>query len=124
MPRLASISQPKGQELHCTQLPALREIGPPLAPIAARPLHRELAVAAHPLGVERRHPQELLGLGEVGARGRAPRRPRARLASPRGPASGARKQVPELITVVPPTVRATGTGIGGRPSAIVRPASR
>ena len=38
--------------------------------------------------------------------------------------SGARKQVPELITVVPPTTLATGTGIGGRPSAIVRPPSR
>ncbi len=38
--------------------------------------------------------------------------------------SGARKQVPELITVVPPITRATGTGIGGWPSATVRPASR
>ena len=28
MPRFASMRQPKGQELHCTQLPALREIGP------------------------------------------------------------------------------------------------
>ena len=37
---------------------------------------------------------------------------------------GALKQVPELITVVPPTIRATGTGIGGLPSAIVSPASR
>ena len=38
--------------------------------------------------------------------------------------SGARKQVPELITVVPPTARPTGVGIAGRPSAIVRPPSR
>ena len=56
MPRLASISQPKGQELHWTQLPALREIGPPEAPERLRALHRQLAVAAHPLGVERRAP--------------------------------------------------------------------
>ena len=32
-----------------------------------RSLHRELSVAAHPLGIELRHPQELLGLGVVGA---------------------------------------------------------
>jgi hypothetical protein len=38
--------------------------------------------------------------------------------------SGARKQVPELITVVPPTVRPTGTGIAGLPIAIVMPPSR
>jgi hypothetical protein len=37
MPRLASISHPNGHELHCTQLPALRWIGAPLAPIAAAP---------------------------------------------------------------------------------------
>ena len=62
MPRLASIRQPNGQELHWTQPPALRLIGPPLAPRAARALHRQLPVAAHPLGVERRDPQELLRL--------------------------------------------------------------
>ena len=44
MPRLASIAQPSGQELHCTQLPALREIGPPDAPIAAAP-----SIASWPL---------------------------------------------------------------------------
>ena len=44
MPRLASISQPKGQELHCTQSPALREIGPLLAPIACAP-----SIASWPL---------------------------------------------------------------------------
>ena len=31
MPRLASIGQPKGQELHWTQPPSLRQIGPLLA---------------------------------------------------------------------------------------------
>ena len=64
---MASISQPKGQELHCTQLPALREIGAAAGADRRRPLHRQLAVSAHPLGVERRHPEELLGLGVVGA---------------------------------------------------------
>ncbi len=38
--------------------------------------------------------------------------------------AGARKQVPELITVVPPTVRPTGIGIAGLPMAIVIPPSR
>jgi hypothetical protein len=32
--------------------------------------------------------------------------------------------VPELITVVPPTARPTGTGIAGFPEAIVIPPSR
>ena len=44
MPRLASIAQPNGQELHWTQLPALRKIGAPLAPIAAAP-----SIASWPL---------------------------------------------------------------------------
>ena len=66
MPRLASIRQPNGQELHWTQLPALRLIGPPLAPSASAP-----SIASWPLrpirsGSSRRHPQELLGLGELG----------------------------------------------------------
>ena len=89
-----------------------------------RALHRQLAVAAHPLGVERGHPQELLGLGEVGLEVAGPARPRSARASRSSTGSGARKQVPELITVVPPTARPTGTGIGGRPSAIVSPPSR
>ena len=66
MPRLASIAQPNGQELHCTQLPALREIGAAAGAERRGALHRQLAVAAHPLGVERGDPQELLGLGELG----------------------------------------------------------
>ena len=37
---------------------------------------------------------------------------------------GGRKQVPELITVVPPTARPSGSAIGGLPSAIVVPPSR
>ena len=84
-------------------------------------LHRQLAVAAHPLGVELGHVQDLLGLGEVGLELGAQAMPkRSRQCS--STSSGARKQVPELITVVPPTALATGTGIGGRPSAMVRPA--
>ena len=38
--------------------------------------------------------------------------------------SGAGKQVPELITVVPPTQRPTGIGMTGRPSQTVSPESR
>ena len=68
-----------------------------------RPLHRQLAVAAHPLGVERRHPQELLGLGEVGVEVAGPARRRSASRQSSSTGSGARKQVPELITVVPPT---------------------
>ena len=37
--------------------------------------HRELAVAPHALGVERRHPQEALGLGEVGVEVTRPAHP-------------------------------------------------
>ena len=69
------------------------------------------------------------------ARGASPRPPRIRgpdrlpidpvLGGPAGEhLLRARKQVPELITVVPPTARPTGVGIAGRPSAIVRPPSR
>ena len=54
------------------------------------------------------------------ARGRG----RARAPSGRGPCSGARKQVPELTSVVPPTVRPSGSTIGGLPSVAVWPASR
>ena len=124
MPRLASISQPNGQELHCTQLPALRRDRPAAGAERRRALHRQLAVAAHPLGVERRDAQELLGLGVLGVEvGRPSSTPSARRqCSSTG--SGARKQVPELITVVPPTARPTGIGIGGRPSATVSPPSR
>src|SRR6185295_7596675 len=39
-------------------------------------------------------------------------------------AGGGAKQVPELITVVPPTARPSGSAIGGLPRAIVVPASR
>ena len=38
-------------------------------------------------------------------------------------ASGARKQVPELTTVVPPTTFATGTTIGGLPAGDRQPAA-
>ena len=37
MARLASSRQPVGHELHWTQCPALRLIGPPLAPSVAAP---------------------------------------------------------------------------------------
>ena len=60
MARLASIRQPSGQELHCTQRPAFRLIGPPLAPSACGALHAELAVSAHRLGVERGHREHFL----------------------------------------------------------------
>lgn len=123
MPRLASISQPKGQVAHCAQEPALREIGPPLAPSAAAP-----SIASCPLrpivsvstGVTRRNRS---ASANSASRSRAQSTPsRSRQAS--RTASGARKQVPELITVVPPTALPTGTGIEGLPSAIVRPPSR
>ena len=66
-------------------------------------LHRQLAVAAHPLGVERRHPQELLGLDEVGVEVARPSSTPCSSRQSSSTSSGARKQVPELITVVPPT---------------------
>ena len=86
-------------------------------------LHRQLAVAAHPLGVELGDAEEVLGLGVVGVEIAGPADAEA-LAPVLEDRVGARKQVPELITVVPPTTFATGTGIGGLPSAIVRPESR
>ena len=89
-----------------------------------RALHRQLAVAAHPLGVELGDVEEAPRPRRSRRPYRRPRRCRSAASSPRGPGSGARKQVPELITVVPPTTLATGTGIGGRPSAMVRPPSR
>ncbi len=123
MPRLASIAQPNGQELHCTQLPALRLIGPPLAPSARAP-----SIASWPLrpirsgssGVTRRNSS-----ASENSASRSVAQPTPYSSSQfRNTGSGARKQVPELITVVPPTARATGTGTGGRPSATVNPASR
>jgi hypothetical protein len=38
--------------------------------------------------------------------------------------AGVRKQVPELIVVVPPTPRPSGRTIGGLPTVAVMPASR
>ena len=55
--------------------------------------------------------------------GRAPRG-RVRRASGRARRPGVRKQVPELISVVPPTARPSGSRIGGRPSVATWPASR
>ena len=57
------------------QLPALREIGPLRDAQCFRPLHRQLAVAAHLRCVERRYPQELLGLDEVGVEVAGPAHP-------------------------------------------------
>ncbi len=67
MPRLASISQPNGQELHWMQLPALRWIGAPLAPIAAAPSIASCPLRPIRLRVELGYPQGPLGLGVVGA---------------------------------------------------------
>ena len=104
MPRLASILQPKGQELHWTQLPALREIGPPEAPSAAAP-----SIASWPLrpirsgssGVTRRNCSASAKAASRSAAQSMPKRLRHSSSTGRG----ARKQVPELTTVVPPTVR-------------------
>ncbi len=87
-------------------------------------LHAELPVAPHALGVQRRHREHLLGGARSARRGRSPSRSRRARPTPTAPRSGARKQVPELITVVPPTVRPTGIGIAGLPVAIVSPPSR
>ena len=106
------------------QDPALREIGAPLAPIAIAP-----SIASWPFrpivsGSSWVTRSVCLGLGVVGGEvGGAPGEPCSRCQRS-STGSGARKQVPELITVVPPTTFATGTGIGGRPAAIVSPASR
>ena len=51
-------------------------------------LAQELAVAAHPLGVDRAHVEHLLGLGVVGGRARLPTRSRARRAQPASTCSG------------------------------------
>src|SRR5664279_1364039 len=112
MPRLASISQPNGQELHWVQRPALRKIGAPLAPIAAAP-----SIASWPLRPIRSGSSWVTWRNSSASPKSASRScahsipKRVRQSSSTG--SGARKQVPELITVVPPTTRATGTGIGG-----------
>ena len=37
---------------------------------------------------------------------------------------GVRKQVPELMTVVPPSARPIGMGIAGFPTVVVKPRSR
>ncbi len=123
MPRLASISQPNGQELHWTQSPALREIGPPLAPIASAP-----SIASWPLRPIRSGSTGLTWRNCSASAKSVSRSPLHSIPNFRrhssSTGSGARKQVPELITVVPPTALATGTGIAGWPSAIVRPPSR
>ena len=114
MARLASIRQPSGQELHCTQRPALRLIGPPLAPSARGALRAELAVAAHRLGVERGDREHFLR--RLVERVELARPADALVLAPSlEDLGGARKQVPELITVVPPTVRPTGIGMAGLP---------
>ncbi len=51
-------------------------------------LHRQLAVAPHPLGVERGDPEELLRLGEVGVEVARPGDPNCRASSP-APVGGA-----------------------------------
>ena len=105
------------------QLPALREIGAALAPSAAAP-----SIASWPLRpillgsswVTRRNSSASAKSASRSCAHSIPKR----CFQSSSTSSGARKQVPELITVVPPITFATGTGIGGRPSAIVRPASR
>ena len=57
--------------------------------------------------------EHLLGLGVLGVELGRPVDPVLARASSRRTCSGARKQVPELITVVPPTARPIGIGIAG-----------
>ena len=110
------------------------------AALGAAPSVSRQRVVADAKGVGALH----AGAGRFGPSARGPPAPRTASPRPRrsrGPArwstrcrahrasapstsSGARKQVPELITVVPPTARPTGVGIAGRPSAMVRPPSR
>ena len=87
-----------------------------------RALHAELAVSPHPVRVDRGQPAPPPPPGSrVHSVAQGIHLPLAPL---REHLAGARKHVPELITVVPPTVRPTGTGIAGLPAAIVIPPSR
>ena len=95
MARLASSRQPAGQELHWKQRAGVSVQG--LVADAQRlgALAQELAVSAHPLGVDGAHVEHLLGRLRSRRPARSPIRSRARSAQPastvlRGPEAGAR----------------------------------
>jgi hypothetical protein len=120
---LASIAQPVGQEWQQVTSRALRASPWLEAPMASAPMRHSSAL----------RPTAPLTTGVTcSARSTASNSPSSSEAQPSPcssrqrarTSSGARKQVPELITVVPPTQRPTGSGIAGRPSATVRPESR
>ena len=123
MARLASIWQPSGQVLHWTQRPALRLIGPPLAPSAAAPSAQSWPFRPSVSRSSGVTASVSSAAAYSGSRSPAHSMPSASRHSSITSA-GARKQVPELITVVPPTVRPTGMGMAGLPIAIVIPPSR
>ena len=124
-PPLALLGQPIAHWQAPRQPGALRRSGAPAQPRAAAPCRANLPLrpstssgaGATPIVSSTSASRASSDSGSASAR---PSRSNHDVATGRG----GRKQVPELITVVPPTARPIGSAIGGLPRAIVVPPSR